>query len=183
MRAILRMMILPVVMVLGFSVSAQAADHMLLGLSLFKYDAKSEGPTIGTGESKNTYYDIKLGYTSDWLYLGGIYSITSTEQAGNELKRSALGATAGYHNKGFLLDFSYFFQAKRDGGTTVLTKGTGMGIDLGYNFMMGSNLFMGVQGVYRTFTYKEVETETATTEEENKTISEMYPMFNIGFVF
>ena len=187
MKTVLRAMLIPVlftVFATTASTAAQASDNIILGLSLNRSTLNTEGPTIGTGESTALTYDLKIGKVSDWLYLGGIYSVASnTSNGGSEVKRTALGATAGYHDKGFLLDLSYFLTAKKDASATVLNKGTGFGLDIGYNWMMGQSFFLGLQMVYRKFTYEEVEASGVTTTQENKVLSETYPMINLGLAF
>lgn len=159
--------------------AAPANTHIKTSLSLFKYDLKTEGPTLGTSESSRLFYDFKLGYHYNSIYLGGIYSSRAVESGATEDQRTSYGLSLGYHSGGTFLDLSYFINASRTIGATEYTQGTGLGVDLGYNFGVTPSFFMGLQASYKTFTYKEVN----ATEEENKELSELQPMINLGFVF
>lgn len=160
---------------------AKEKDGIKVGLGIFKYDTSTEGSVVGTGEYSNTIYDLKLGSLSNALYWGFIYSSRTAKSGsgGAEDKRTAMGATLGYHNEGWFLDLSYYLTAERAVGDIKLKDGSGFGFDVGHNRMVGNNLFVGIQATYKSFTYKKVD-EVAS---ENKEKSELYPMFNIGFMF
>lgn len=163
-----------------FSVSSFAAESkgVKFGLSFFKYDTATEGPNLGDNTSSISIYDIKLGYLSDSLYLGVIYDQKTIDSSGTD-QRTAYGVTVGYHNDGWFLDGSYFISAERDLGATVLKDGKGYALDVGYNHMMGSNVFVGLQASYKSFTYNKVGGASVTNKEK----SELYPMLNLGIMF
>lgn len=161
---------------LMFSSVALAAAGPQSTLSLFKYDYAVDGDSIGNGESTHTQYDFKLGYDfGNNIYAGFIYNSRTVDTGGADSKRTAYGGTVGYHGQAWFIDFSYFLSAEYED----YKKGSGMGLDLGYNHMLNSNVFLGVQWTYKTFTY----TEVGGASEDNKEKSEMHPMLNIGVKF
>lgn len=162
---------------------AAGGDSILLGVSFLKFDQESEGPDVGTGEESNTFYDVKLGFAASGLYLGGIYSVAGTETTSSESKRTGLGATLGFHGDVFFLDLSYFFQAEYEAGTVLLGEGKGYAADFGLNFPLSRNFYLGIQMSYKNFTFKNKEVLGVTTTPENKIVSELYPMINLGLMF
>ena len=174
--------IILVATVLLMSASSLAAGDSgyNFGLSLMKYDISVDGPNVGTGDSNLTIYDLKLGYVfNNSVYLGVILDNKTITSNGGTDKRTGTGATVGYHSNGWILDLSYFFTAERDMNGTMLKDGTGFGLDVGHNWMIGSNFYFGVQGSYKSFTYKKV----ASAAVDNKEKSELYPMVNLGLMF
>ncbi len=169
--------ILVVLMTLGISTSAFATT--LFGVSVMKYQTETEGTTLTSNKSDVMYYDAKLGFASEGLYLGGIYSARGME----DNNRTSYGVSVGYHSGGFFIDGNYFIASSIDRGTTTLQQGSGFGADLGYNWMMSSSFYMGLELSYKSFTYKEVTIASVDIEQENKEKSEMYPMINVGFAF
>lgn len=169
--------ILIALLTLGISSSAFAST--LFGVSLMKYQIEGDGTTLGSIKTDVTNYDVKLGFASQGLYLGGIYSGRSQEDFG----RTAYGVSVGYHDGGFFVDGHYYLAStiKLAGGE--LNKGSGFGADLGYNWMMKSSFYMGLQLTYKSFTYKQVSAGGVDADQDNKEKSEMYPMVNLGFAF
>jgi hypothetical protein len=167
------------------SVSLAAGENgVLVGLGLLKFDQETEGPQIGDNKTSNTYYDLKIGYlVGDGLYLGGIYSVHNEDSGGAEWKRSLYGVTVGYHNSGWYLDGSYFIDGQLDGGAIEFKKASGIGVDSGYRSLVSSNFFLGVQGSYKNFTFKEYTASGTTVVVDNKVKSELYPMLTLGVIF
>ena len=162
---------------------AAGGDTVLFGVSFLKFDQETEGPDVGTGEESNTFYDVKLGFAASGLYLGGIYSVAGSETNSSETKRTGLGATLGFHGDVFFLDLSYFFQAEHEAGAVLLGEGKGYAADFGINYPLTRNFYLGLQMSYKSFTFKNKEVAGVTTTPENKIVSELYPMINLGMMF
>lgn len=155
-----------------------------LGLSLLKFDSETEGTSFGDNKRENLYTDIKLGYLTGTWYFGGILSNYSQKVNSTEMKRNLLGATVGYHNSGYFIDLSYFLSGELDSnGLAKATKGSGLGVDFGYNAPITSSFFLGLQMSYKSISYGEIESGGVSVSQTNKEKSELYPMINLGFVF
>lgn len=156
-----------------------------IGLSALKYDVRSEGSTLGNGEYKNTYMDYKLGYLSNTLYFGGVYSSYNRETSGSTTKRSLTGATVGYHNNGFFLDGTYYISGEVELPTlTKVKSGSGYAIELGYEVMVSSSAYLGLEGVYKSISYTKVVSSAGTeSDADNKETPEIYPMLSVGIFF
>jgi hypothetical protein len=173
---------------LTFLVSSASAGPddggVLLSVGLLKYDVEKEGTQIGNTKANNTYYDLKLGYLNKKIYVGGIYSVHTQESGGSQdPKRDLMGATLGYHNDGWYLDASYFFGGNYDTSTIDYRKASGFGIDLGYDVKVTGNVYLGLKGSYKSYTFKEYEQNSNTVVADNKVKSEMYPMIVLGIIF
>ncbi|MGZ5280158.1 MAG: hypothetical protein ACXWC9_09460 [Pseudobdellovibrionaceae bacterium] len=180
-----KFIVLIVVLLLGsVGFAASGGSGVLASLGFFKFDQEFEGSQIGNGKNLNTFYDFKLGYLfSNNFYAGGIYSVANQDNGSSQPKRSLYGVTLGYHNSGWYLDGSYFLAGEYDTGATVYKKPSGLGIDLGYEFMVNSNFFFGLQGSYRTITFKEYLSGSTTSTSDNKIKSEISPMLVLGVIF
>lgn len=168
--------ILIALLTLGISSSAFAST--LLGLSLTKYQWEGDGSSL-SGKFDVMDYDVKLGFASQGLYLGGIYSGRSQEDFG----RTAYGVSVGYHDGGFFVDGHYYLASTIKLASAEINKGSGFGADIGYNWMLKSSFYMGLQMSYKSFTYKQVSAGGVDADQDNKEKSEMYPMVNLGFAF
>lgn len=158
---------------------------VLADVGIFKFDTETSGLIIGTGKTANTYYDLKVGYvTSSNLYLGGIYSAYTQDNGSNQQRRTLYGLTVGYHNMGWIFDGSYLIDGQLDNGFNVLMrKGTGFGVDIGYQYFLNTNFFIGGTGSYKSYTFSEYAAGGVTTTADNKVKSELYPMILLGFMF
>lgn len=165
--------------------AASSGSGVLMSLGLLRYEREVDGPTIGNGKGISSYYDFKLGYLiGNDVYVGGIYSTYGHDDGVTQPKRSLYGATAGYHSDGWFLDLSYFLGGNYELSSTVNLKNpSGLGIDVGYQAMVNSNFFLGIQGSYKSVTFKEVESSNVVTKEDNKIKSELYPMVLLGVIF
>lgn len=162
---------------------ASGGSGAQFGLSLLRTQGKVDGPALGDSESIDLWLDYKLGYTWDTWYLGGVFTTkeetTTTGSSSTTNKKSGYGVSFGYRNSGFLIDATYFLQGKYQmAGGTDLDEGSGMGLEFGHDWMMGSNLYLGVELSYQSWTFK----KRGTIDEDNK-MSETVPLVNIGFVF
>lgn len=149
-------------------------------LAAMRYSTSTEGPTIGDAETTTAIYDLKIGYIfPNGIYFGGISHTKNFDVNSTNEKRSASGATLGYHNAGWFGDFSYFLNAQREVGAIEFKDGTGYGLDVGYHSLISTNFFVGLQLSYKSFSYAKVNAKSETNKEK----SEMYPMFNVGLIF
>lgn len=172
---------------LGLSIApslSQAAGTdggFMIGASIMKLDDSTDGPNLGTAESSTTLLSAKLGYTlGSGLYFGGVYDSRTDESNGSKTERSGMGATLGYHKSGWFIDGSYYLSATMKlAGGTELKEGSGFGVDVGKNFDVTNNLYLGLQVSYKSFTYTKAGANDAT----NKIKSELSPMLNIGVNF
>lgn len=153
----------------------------MIGASIMQLNTKTDGPQIGNSDASTTMLNGKIGYTmGNGLYIGAIYDSRTDENNGSKSERSGVGATVGYHNMGWYIDGSYYFTSTyKLAGGTELTGGTGIGVDVGHNFDILTNVYLGVQLSYKSFTYTKIPSGDST----NKITSEMVPMLNIGVMF
>lgn len=153
----------------------------MIGLSGIKLDTSTDGPTLGNNDTSTTIYDVKAGYTfANSVYVGGIYDSRNDTTNGSKQERTAFGATIGYHNSGWFLDGSYFLSGTvKMASGTELTDGSGFGIDLGHNFDLTPNIYIGLQVSYKSFTFN----KKTGASETNKIKSELTPMLNVGVMF
>ncbi|MEZ0392913.1 MAG: hypothetical protein ACAH59_11905 [Pseudobdellovibrionaceae bacterium] len=167
------------------SFAASSGSGVLVDLGFLRYHQEVEGPQIGSSQSTNSFYDWKLGYLpGNDFYFGGMYSQHITDDGrGNETKRTLYGATVGFHRNGWFLDGTYFLDGQQESGSITYKKASGFGLDLGYHHMVNSVFFLGIEGSYKSFTFKEFSFGGATTTEDNKVKSEYYPMLILGLLF
>lgn len=153
----------------------------MIGLSGIKFDISTDGPTLGNSESSTTLYDVKAGYTmANSIYVGAIYDGRTDTTNGSKQERTGYGVTVGYHNSGWFIDGSYFISSSiKLAGGGELTGGSGFGVDLGHNFDMSSNIYIGLQVSYKSFSYAKVN----GADQTNKIKSELTPMLNLGVTF
>lgn len=162
------------------SARAEAAgESFRLGLSATKLDTSYDGPGFGTSENSTTILGLKAGTYFGSLYVGGVYDSRTDDSSGSKVERSGYGATIGYHQGGWFIDGSYYLSSTIKAGSTEFKEGSGFGVDVGRNFDVMSNIFLGLQVSYRSFSYKKVN----SIDQENKLKSELTPMLNIGLTF
>lgn len=166
---------------LAFILCPRESLAFSIGLSVAKLDSSTDGNTLGKSENAMTILNIKAGTEiSDGIFVGGIYDSRTDDSSGSKTERTGYGGTIGYHSNGLFIDGNIFLSsAIKTAGGTKLEGGTGFGIDLGRNFDVMSNLFLGLQISYRSISYTKVN----GTEENNKLVSELTPMLNIGLKF
>lgn len=155
------------------------------GLSGGKYDVSYNGDNFGDSKDQRTILDAKLGYLMDnSIYVGGIYSSFSQNTGTSSPSRTATGVTLGYHgDNGFFFDLNYYLMATyNSGGSSEFKNGSGFGADFGYNVMVSSNVYLGLQVSYRSVTYKKVSTGSTEVDRQN-TVTDLYPLLNVGFYF
>ena len=191
-------LVLLAVLAIGFSFSAQKASAagyggggasgagmFMIGVSSMKVDTQYSGTSFTDNGYAITELNVKAGYImGSGLYLGGIYDSradeTTTGTTTTKSQRTSYGATIGYHNSGWFIDGSYFLSStyKPSSGSDY-TSGSGFGIDLGHNWDLTANIYLGLQLAYKSITY----TKHGTVSETNKYKSELMPMVNVGVMF
>lgn len=157
-----------------------AGEAFRLGLSATKLDTSYDGPGFG-GSSENslTILGLKAGTYLGRLYVGGVYDSRTDESGSSKTERTGYGATVGYHQGGWFIDGSFYLSSTIKSGSVEFQEGSGFGVDVGRNFNVMSNVFLGLQVSYRSFSYKKVN----SVEQENKIKSELTPMLNLGLAF
>ena len=160
---------------------AQAAGEAFrLGLSATKLDTNYDGPAFGgSSENSTTILGLKAGTYFGSLYVGAVYDSRTDDSGSSKTERTGYGATIGYHQGGWFIDGSYYVSSTIKFGTVELTEGSGFGVDVGRNFDVMSNVFLGLQVSYRSFSYKKI----GSVEQDNKLKSELTPMLNVGLAF
>lgn len=161
--------------------SASTDSGFMLGLSVMRLSTSYDGPQLGNGESTTTLLNGKIGYTMPTgLYFGGVYDLRTDENGGAKQERSSLGASLGYHSGGWFIDGSYYLSsAIKIPGGSELKEGSGFGVDVGRNFDIAQNVYLGVQVSWKSFSYKKFNSAEVT----NKIKSELLPLVNLGLTF
>ncbi len=160
--------------------SASTDSGFMLGVSVMRLSTSYDGPILGNGESTTTLLSGKVGYTMpSGLYFGGVYD-SRTDESGAKLERSSLGATVGFHRGGWFIDGSYYLSSTmKFSSGSELKEGSGFGVDIGRNFDIASNVYLGLQVSWKSFSYKKID----DLDSENKVKSELLPLVNIGLTF
>ncbi|MDX9731094.1 MAG: hypothetical protein RBT63_04930 [Bdellovibrionales bacterium] len=175
-------LILATVLCLTPALSQAKDSGFSLGLSALRFSNEHEGPGFGgSSEATVTLLNLKAGYTlASGLYVGGIYDMRTDESGGAKTDRSGYGVSVGFHRAGWFIDGSYFISSTIEApGGIKFEDGSGFGVDLGRNFDISSNVYLGLQVSYRSFEYKKL----AGVDQTNKWKSELTPMINIGLAF
>ena len=159
-------------------------------LTFYRAASQVSGNTIGNSTGVQLGDDFKVGYHWSGFYTGVVYStysITSTAAGVTVVtdNRPAPGITIGYRNSGFVADLSYFFSTTDTRPVLNLTGGTGIGVDLGYNFMLSSSFFMGFELSYKNFSFSTVTDPTGVIGviTETNVVTQTYPQITLGFSF
>ncbi len=188
MEEIMKKLLMVLALVLGTSVSHAASgggSGFGVGVSYFMYNLTLDGDNFAApSESKNSVMDIKLGYLmSNGLYLGALSSSASSNNGTGALTGGGLAAALGYHMNGFMVDLNYFLSGTQDyTSTTKYTSGSGIGLDFGYNHMLSSSFYLGVELSYKSLSFAKSEVSGTETTVKNTVVSTM-PMLNLGFMF
>lgn len=150
------------------------------GVGLIHYSRDTDGNTLTKSESSVSEYNVKLGYLNSDIYYAVLLDSWSNSSATADASRSSTGLVIGYHGKAWYFDGTYFFSSdyKPNAGTT-LKEGSGLGFDIGYNFLKDSTkYFVCFQMSYKSFEYKK-----ANTAIEKNSLTEMMPMLVLGSTF
>lgn len=170
-----------------FAYSSGDAFHF--GLSLFQQSVTLDGPNLSSPASTSTQtaYDLKLGYLMSSIYLGAMYTVDGSSSGGViSPTRTGLGATVGYHSNGWVIDLTYFLSAtyKQVGSANdSLTGGSGFGLDVGYNFMLSDNFYLGLELSYKSYSYTKYSSGTGAETSVTNNYSGYRPMMNLGLLF
>lgn len=151
-----------------------SASGVMVLANAFIYNSTDEDNGTKV-ESKNSVYDIKLGYlTGSGLYLGGLYTIRNSESGGSSSDGKALGGSVGYVGaNGFFVMGHYIASAELGDD---LKEGTGIQGDLGYITNVTGAFVVGVELTYRSIEYKKADDSKYKKDE-------LMPLLTVGFVF
>jgi hypothetical protein len=140
--------------------------------------------------TSGTLIDLKAGYLlSSGLYLGAAYTTNAYAQtSGNTtttLNLTAYGLSIGYFYNGFYGIFNYDLSSEYQiSNSTKYTSGTGTDFDLGYRFIVGTNVAIGPSVSVKTLTYTKVSTNgTEVALTNNYVHGEVYPYVTLWFMF
>lgn len=164
--------------------AAGGAEGFHVGLSGLKYDTSAKGDSFAVESwDARTLVDVKLGYLSQQIYYGVVYSSLLRNTSTDNPSRTATGVTLGYHNDGLFFDLSYYLSSEYVlSSTLTLKEGSGLGVEFGYNIMLSGSTYAGVELTYKSLTYKKLSV-SGTDSTATNTITELAPMFNVGFYF
>lgn len=160
-----------------------SGSGVLLTLNAFYYSNKAEveagGATVSS-ESKNSIYDLKLGYLGgSGLYLGGLYTSRSSDSgSGTTTSGTATGASVGYVGSSGFYVMGHYLLSATEGNN--YKEGSGIQADLGYMTAVSGNVIVGVELTYRSITYKKDDTNAALDSYKH---DEVMPLLTIGYLF
>lgn len=185
--------ILAVVFAFLFVASAQAEIYFSPVLSYTTGSAEDQNtdPTTKVSTS-STSVDARLGYLMPGgIMIGGIYSMENGTSKVNssETKTSAsrFGASVGFKMSSFILMGHYFLSASADSkdsdGTTKYTGGSGMQVDAGWAFDIGSGIGFGPQLSWYSMTYTKKKLPSGTESSKNYVVSGIQPALLFWFAF
>lgn len=172
---------------MAFARGGGGGDAFNLGLSTSVDNVTRSGDDNNPSTTQTTtMIDAKFGYAfSNDLYLGAIYGTTSISgYTGYSPSITEMGVTLGYHSNGWILDATYFLSGTYNDVAAGVnyTGGSGYGVDVGYNFMLSSSFYLGLELDYKSMSYTKLET-VGTSLTHNNTVSGYRPMINLGFMF
>lgn len=149
-------------------------------LNYFMESLQTEGNQIGTSEVTKSDMVFKLAYHKNKFVFGGVYELYGASQGLTEKQRTSYGVLVGYRPNEIYFDVTYYILSDYDlGSGVILSGGSGIGVDFGYQIPLGSYFFCGAQLSYKSFSYS----QTPMGSSINKINSEIYPMLLIGFNF
>lgn len=162
---------------LGVSVEA---NQFVFGPSL-SYRSHEVNNSGSVSETSTLWADTRVGMIlSSSIYVGGMYSLTTTSSGSSKEDRTALGASIGYFKSAVLLNLTYFVTAQHE-LSTATRKGTGFQLDFGYHFDAGS-FMLGPMLSYKKLNYTTSESAgVETTIDRQETLMEPYLSFLIQF--
>lgn len=168
-----------------FLSSTSTAQDIMFGPSLLYYtwDETFEGSS--DSELTATYMDFKLGAkVTTNVYVGGIYSTMTRESNGNERKRTGLGPSVGLMSGGLFLIAHYLLNVEYvRSNSDTLEEGSGLQVDFGYLSSIGSNVYVGPQLTWRSFSYKKHNQGGSTSTLSDTKHTETVPYLALAFMF
>lgn len=159
-----------------------------LGLNLNYDDSTTSTVTAGVAgtdsKSSVTDMDALLGYAmGSGLYLGLAYNSYSGKDATTTTTASAMGLSVGYMMNGWMFMAHYYLSGSLTSGTTSYSNGSGIGVDLGYMFPLGSTFNLGLALNYRSIEYKKLESSGVEVANSSLKTTTMAPKIVLGFMF
>jgi len=163
-------------------------DSFRFGWSVLRYDHTTAYSGQSSTDTQVFNVVSKLGYQwSSGLYLGAAYessaSYLNATGTPTPEKRISYGPAIGYGSNGFFIIGSYFSSTtdtKSDG--SYFSGGTGYEVELGYNYPVTSNFYLGVSLVYNNYTWTNYTVGT-TVLSQNNSQTDTYPALGLGFTF
>ncbi|PWU20049.1 MAG: hypothetical protein C5B49_04880 [Bdellovibrio sp.] len=170
------------------AMNPSASGGLHLGLSGFYYETKQSGDNFDPAvQDHRIYYDLKIGYQApSGFYLGGVYSKYSKDYGWVYIPtRTALGVTVGYRFRGWLMDLTYYSSASLNQLTSVsdsLQGGKGWGFEGGYNWMISSHMYAGLEVSVKSFSFSTYNSGGSESPAANQGV-DYVPLINLGFYF
>lgn len=162
-----------------FTKPVQAQEGVVFSPSVlfYNYDEKENG-TISKVDA--LYYDVRLGYVSNGLYVGALYSVMKREDGDTSRERTSTGASLGFMVNNFYLIGHYIFDSTYNvSDTSKMTGGTGIQGNIGYWFNVSGPFFVGPEFIYRAIDYKKRDGAPAQSGKTTETL----PYVSFGFIF
>lgn len=142
-----------------------------------------------------TLYDVSIGFAVDkkglylvgWNYTG--HSTSKTTTTSESYASTQMGPRFLFHfdkQKMYSLGFAYNLSTKatfNNGTSTYTWKGTGLKADLGVNFPIGENTFLGLRLNYSSTSYNEQLQNTTTYTQVSYSRAFIYPSIYFFFGF
>jgi len=170
---------------MGFSINSSAAGGNMTGFTIapaLYYESSSRDNGTTKTSSSVTLIDMRLAYIMGNFYFGALYN-TYSSGSSPALKHTHMGPSIGYVMGGFNAVFSYLLDVQQDVSATSKYKGTGMQLDVGYAFNLGS-WAMGPQFSYTSFAYSKLDTSGVETDVNPELkITQILPKFAFWFWF
>jgi hypothetical protein len=176
-------------LLLGFFLAASQAnaaremEGVFFGPSfLYQVDKDQDGNNSSNdSEIVQTNIDLKAGYIMmGGLFLGVTHSTETVDYGTTELARTSYGPSVGVIYNNLALHLTYYMGLEQELGSSNKRTGSGMQLDLGYYFHLGSSVVLGPQLSYRQFKYDELESGATTTEIDH-THTDIDPMIILAF--
>jgi hypothetical protein len=170
---------------------AKGDGGTFLGLTLdlgnSKVTQKVNNGTTSETTTESLAYDIQSGYVFPMgLYLGLVYEASSTSvKTPTESKTTdgGTGVSLGYRRGGFLLDAHYFLSFENKSGTSSWSKGSGIGVDIGYMYNLSGGFYLGTKLAYRSIEMTELKVSNTTTPNSNLKYNTLSPQIFLAFMF
>ena len=184
------------VLMLGFGASAMSSyasygsDGNLwrFGWSILRDDHTTNYSGQASQDSLTQHVSSKLGYEwSNGFYFGALYESSSMYQNASGTptpeSRVSYGPSIGYFNSGFFGLGSYFLSTNDNlPNGTSFSGGSGYEFELGYDYNVTSNFYIGISLIYNSFSWNQLNAGGSTISQNNAQ-TDTYPALGIGFQF
>lgn len=155
-----------------------------MSFSIFHGSTNTNDKETNTSTTnKNSTMTFGLGTThSEGMYLGSIYDLTVKNDGDGNLQDANLGLSVGFVDRGSYIIYNYFFNSSYELDSITKYKGTGMGVDIGYQTKLGAGFSIGAQFSYKKLNFKKkiLNGEETDLDYSRETI---LPSMILGFSF